>query len=83
MFLCFRPALKPNRKTTETQLVAILDRPKPDRLLEEWLAGDATKLRQEVDRCCRELAESIVEEIFLLYLPEKEFLFFRPEKQEE
>ena len=32
--LCFRPALKPNRKTTETQLVAILDRPKPDRLLE-------------------------------------------------
>ena len=31
--MCFRPALKPNRKTTETQLVAILDRPKPDRLL--------------------------------------------------
>ena len=33
MFLCFRPALKPNRKTTETQLFAILDKPKPDRLL--------------------------------------------------
>lgn len=51
--------------------------------LEEWFVADAAKLRQEVDRCCRELAESIVEEIFLLYLPEKEFLFFRPEKQEE
>ena len=31
--MCFRLALKPNRKKTETQLVAILDRPKPDRLL--------------------------------------------------
>ena len=32
--MCFRPGLKPNRKTTEIQLFEILDKPKPDRLLE-------------------------------------------------
>ena len=31
--MCFHPTLKPNRKTTETQLFAILDRSKSDRLL--------------------------------------------------
>lgn len=51
--------------------------------LAEWLAGDAAKLRQEIDRCCRELAELIVEEVFLLYLPEKNFLLYLPEKQKE
>ena len=37
--MCFRPALKPNRKTTETQLFAILDKPKPDRLLVDLAPG--------------------------------------------
>ena len=37
--LCFPPALKPNNKITESQLVAILNRPKPDRLLGSPLAG--------------------------------------------
>ena len=41
--MCFRPGLKPNRKTTETQLFAILDKPKPDRLLGEKIK----KLRTE------------------------------------
>ena len=31
---------------------------------DEWLAEDAAKLRQEVERNCHELAEQIVEEIF-------------------
>jgi len=48
--------------------------------LEEWFAGNAAKLRQEVDRCCHELAELIVEEVFLLYLPDKNFLLYQPEK---
>lgn len=51
--------------------------------LEEWLAGDAAKLRQEVDRCCHELADLIVEEVFLLYLPDKNFLLSLPEKKKE
>ena len=45
--MCFHPALKPNRKTTETQLVAILDRPKPDRLLVEWWTRLANQAHKE------------------------------------
>jgi len=51
--------------------------------IDVWLKMDAAKLRREVDRCCRELAESIVEEVFLLYLPEKNFMLYQSEKQKE
>ncbi len=38
---------------------------------DEWLAEDAAKLRKEVERNCHELAERIVEEMFLLNLPQE------------
>ncbi len=39
------------------------------RELDGWLAQDARKLHEEVDRACSELAERIIDEVFLLYLP--------------
>ena len=46
--MCFRPALKPNLKTTERQLVAILDRPKPDRLLAAQVLIQAGVIEQYI-----------------------------------
>ena len=39
------------------------------RELDDWLAQDARKLNEEVDRACSELAERIIDEVFFLYLP--------------
>jgi hypothetical protein len=42
------------------------------RSLDAWLSEDAAMLREEAARACRELAERIVDEVFLLYLPGSE-----------
>jgi hypothetical protein len=41
-------------------------RPRP---LEDWFVQDSMLLREETERACRELAERLVDEVFLLYLP--------------
>ena len=41
-------------------------RPRP---LEDWVAQNPMLLREEAERACRELAERLVDEVFLLYLP--------------
>ena len=37
--------------------------------LDDWAAQEATLLKEEAARACRSLAESLVDEVFLLYLP--------------
>jgi hypothetical protein len=39
------------------------------RPLDDWVAQEATLLKEEAGRACRSLAESLVDEVFLLYLP--------------
>lgn len=40
-------------------------RPRP---LEDWFVQNSMLLREETERACRELAERLVDEVFLLYL---------------
>jgi hypothetical protein len=42
------------------------------RPIEAWLAENSAMLREDVGRACRVLAEEIVDEVFLLYLPGSE-----------
>ena len=39
------------------------------RKLVDWSTDNAQPLREELERCCRRLAERIIEETFLLYVP--------------
>ncbi|HUM16826.1 MAG TPA: hypothetical protein VL086_14120 [Candidatus Nitrosotalea sp.] len=39
------------------------------RPLEEWLAADESALREEATRACHELAERLVDDVFLVYRP--------------
>jgi hypothetical protein len=42
------------------------------RSLDDWVAQETTLLKEEAGRACRSLAESLVDEVFLLYLPADE-----------
>ncbi len=42
------------------------------RPLDDWVAQNPATLREEAERACSELAERLVDEVFLLYLPAKE-----------
>lgn len=42
------------------------------RPLDEWVAQDGTLLKEEAGRACTSLAEWLVDEVFLLYLPTEE-----------
>lgn len=42
------------------------------RPLNDWVSQNAARLREEAARACRELAERLVDEVFLVYLPSDE-----------
>ena len=42
------------------------------RPLDDWVSQNAARLREEAARACRELAERLVDEVFLVYLPSDE-----------
>lgn len=42
------------------------------RSLDDWVARDVAAVREEAKRACRDLAESLVDEVFLLYLATEE-----------
>jgi hypothetical protein len=42
------------------------------RPLDDWVAPGANQLREEAGRACRDLAERLVDEVFLLYWPSEE-----------
>ncbi len=48
------------------------------RPLDDWVAEGSAKLREEAGRACRDLAERLVDEVFLLYLLSEEPEWVRP-----